>query len=191
MTAEEFWRLPESGKRRSLVRGEVVEEMPPGGLHGVVAVRISARLQAWIEGGPGDRVGVESGFVLSRVPDTVRGPDVFYVSRDRVAETGVPEAFWDVAPELAVEIISPGEKADDVREKVRDYLAAGTRLVWLVYPRTREVVVHPRTAWRGRTAKETRWKVSGSFRGSRATSRCVTPSRLPGFGSPGVRAVAC
>ena len=57
-------------------------------------------------------------------------------------DTGVPEAFWNLAPDLAVEVVSPSEKAGDVREKARDYLAAGTRLVWIVYPRTREVVVH-------------------------------------------------
>lgn len=70
------------------------------------------------------------------------GPDVFYVGPDRVPGTGVPEAFWNAAPDLAVEIVSTGEKADEVREKVRDNLAAGARLAWVVYPRTREVVVH-------------------------------------------------
>jgi Uma2 family endonuclease len=142
MTAEEFWRLPGDGKWQSLVRGEVVEEMPPGGLHGTTASEIVVRLHAWARSGPRGHVGVESGFVLARNPDTVRGPDVFYVGPDRAPDTGVPEAFWDVAPDLAVEVVSPSEKAADVREKVRDYLVAGTRLVWVVYPRTREVVVH-------------------------------------------------
>ena len=139
MTAEEFWSMPGSGKWQSLVRGEVVEEMPPGGLHGTVALRLGSRLERWSGGGA---VGVESGFVLDRNPDTVRGPDVFYVGSDRVPDAGIPEAFWNLAPDLAVEVVSPSEKAGDAREKVRDYLAAGTPLVWVVYPRTREVVVH-------------------------------------------------
>ena len=142
ITIEEFWSLPGDGKWQSLVRGEVVEEMPPGGLHGVVALEVSVRLREWSRNGPGGAVGVESGFVLSRDPATVRGPDVFYVRPDHLPDTGVPEAFWNTTPDLAVEIVSPGEKAGDVREKVRDYLAAGTPLVWVVYPRTREVVVH-------------------------------------------------
>jgi Uma2 family endonuclease len=142
ITAEEFWRLPGSGKYRSLVRGEVVETMPPGGLHGIVASEIVVRLHTWARGGPRGHVGVESGFLLTRNPDTVRGPDVFYVGPERTPDAGVPETYWEVAPDLAVEVVSPGEGADDVREKVRDYLAAGTRLVWVVYPRTREVVVH-------------------------------------------------
>ena len=142
MTAEEFWRLPENGTRRALVRGEVVEEMPPGGLHGIVASRVVVRLNAWIVEGPGGAVGVESGFLIGRDPDVVRGPDVFYLKPDRIPDEGAPEAFWTVAPDLAVEVISPSETAGDVREKVRDYLTAGSPLVWVVYPRTREVVVH-------------------------------------------------
>ena len=142
MTVEEFWNLPGDGKWQSLVRGEVIEEVRPGALHGVVASRVVVRLNAWATTGPGGIVGVESGFVLSRHPDTVRGPDIYYVAPDHVPDTGVPEAFWSAAPDLAVEVISPSEKVGDVREKVRDYLAAGTSLVWVVYPRTREVMVH-------------------------------------------------
>lgn len=141
LTAEEFWRLPENGKRRELVRGVVVETMPPGGIHGAVALRLGSRLETWARSGPGGYVGVESGFVLRRDPDVVRGPDVSYVRAERIPDGGVPEAFWGIAPDLAVEVVSPGESAEEVREKVRDYLAAGTPLVWVVYPRTREVVV--------------------------------------------------
>jgi Uma2 family endonuclease len=142
LTAEDFWLLPESETQRSLVRGEVIEAVPPGGLHGVIALRLGARLEMWARSGPGGYVGVESGFILRRNPDTVRGPDVFYVRAERLSTSGVPEAFWEMAPDLAVEIVSPGESAEEVREKVRDYLAAGTPLVWFVYPRIQEVIVH-------------------------------------------------
>lgn len=141
LTAEEFWLLPGDGKHRELVRGEVVEEMPPGGLHGLVAVALAFRLHTWA-GGPGGVVGVESGFMLRRDPDIVRGPDVYYVRPERVPATGVPEGFWQSAPDLAVEVVSPSETAVDVRDKVRDFLEAGTPLVWVVYPLSREVVVH-------------------------------------------------
>jgi Uma2 family endonuclease len=142
LTAEDFWRLPGSGKRRILVRGEVIETMPPGGRHGAVALRLGARLEAWVRSGPGGYVGVESRFVLRRNPDTVRGPDISYVRADRIPSTGIPEAFWEIAPDLAVEMMSSSESAEEVREKVRDYLVAGTPLVWVIYPRTQEVVVH-------------------------------------------------
>ena len=141
LTVEEFGQLPDDGARRELVRGEVIESMPPGGVHGAIAVALATMLRSWANAA-GGYVGVEAGFVLSRNPDTVRGPDVSYVRGDHIPADGVPEAFWPIAPDLAVEIVSPGETADEVRAKVRDYLAAGTPLVWTIYPRTREVVVH-------------------------------------------------
>ncbi|ABU57924.1 Uma2 family endonuclease [Roseiflexus castenholzii] len=142
MTAESFWLLPEGPIRRALVRGEVVETMPLGGRHGMLALRIGARLQQWAEAGGHGVVCVESGFVLARNPDTVRAPDVAFVAAAHIPVTGVPDGFWEQAPDLAVEIVSPSETAGDAREKVRDFLSAGARLVWEVHPRTHEVLVH-------------------------------------------------
>ena len=85
---------------------------------------------------------VEAGYILARDPDTVRGPDVSYVQAKRIPPSGVPEGFWDLAPDLAVEVVSSSETAEEVREKVRDFLRAGTPLVWTIYPRAREVIVH-------------------------------------------------
>ncbi len=142
LTAEEVWRLPVTGTRRELVRGEVVETMPPGGRHGAIAVVLAMLLRLWVQKTGGGYVGVEAGYILSRNPDTVRGPDVSYLRGERLPATGVPEGFWALAPDLAVEIVSPSETADEVREKVRDFLQAGTPLVWTIYPRTVEVIVH-------------------------------------------------
>ena len=112
--------------------------MPPGGVDGAIAVALARMLRSWA-GTSGDFVGVEAAYVLARNPDTVRRPDVSYVRGDRIA---IPEAYWGIVPDLAVEIVLPGETAYELRAKVRDYLAVGTTLVWAVYPRTREVVVH-------------------------------------------------
>ena len=142
LTAEEFLLLPDNGMHRELVRGEVEETMPPGGRHGIVALKLGFHLQAWAEEGSKGCVGVESGFILARDPDIVRGPDVFYVRAERIPADGIPEAFWNIAPDLAVEVVSPSETADEVRQKVREYLVAGTLLVWEVYPRTREVIAY-------------------------------------------------
>jgi len=142
VTAEEFWHQPDNDKRRELVAGEVVEKMPPGGTHGGIAARFATRLILWRESGHGGYVGVEPGFVLAKEPDTVRGPDVAYVSAERIPEGGVPSAFWHLAPDLAVEIVSPDDTAVEFQDKVRDYLDAGTPLVWVAYPKTREILAH-------------------------------------------------
>ena len=142
LTAREFWLLPENGMQRALVRGDVYETMLPGARHGLVAAILSMLLRLWAKQGPHGYVGVESGFLLARNPDTIRGPDVFYIRAERMPSPGIPEGFWLIHPDLAVEVVSPNETAEDVREKVRDYLAAGTPLVWVIYPRTQEVVAH-------------------------------------------------
>jgi Uma2 family endonuclease len=142
LTANDYWRLPENGMQRALVRGEVYETMPPGGRHGLIAAILSMVLRLWAQQGTHGCVGVESGFLLTRAPDTIRGPDVFFIRTDRIPITGVPEGFWMIHPDLAVEVVSPNETAEIVREKVRDYLAAGTPLVWVIYPRTQEVIAH-------------------------------------------------
>jgi Uma2 family endonuclease len=142
LTAEEFWLLPDTEMQRSLIRGDVVEAMLPGGRHGITASLFCNRVQNWAIEQRAGIVGVESGFILQRHPDIVRGPDVYFVRAERIPEDGVPEAFWELAPDLAIEVVSPSESAEDVREKVRDYLVAGTALVWVAYPRTREVVAH-------------------------------------------------
>jgi Uma2 family endonuclease len=142
MTAEEFWQSPFNTKHSELVRGEVVESMPPSKDHGTIALAIGTLLRVWIQSGAGGKAGVESGFLLARDPDTVRGPDVYYVSSTRAQADDTSRAFWTVAPDLAVEVVSPDETAEEIRAMVRDFLTAGTPLVWVVYPRTGEVVVH-------------------------------------------------
>jgi Uma2 family endonuclease len=142
LTAHDLRLLPETGIRRELVRGEVVEDMPPGGRHGAIAALLAMLLQLWIKQTIRGYVGVESGFVLAQDPDTVRAPDVSYVRADRIPPDGIPDSYWELAPDLAVEIVSPHETADEVRAKVRDFLAAGTPLVWVIYPRSQEVIAH-------------------------------------------------
>jgi Uma2 family endonuclease len=158
--------MPETEMKRELVRGEVVETMPPNGRHGVIASEVGYRLRAWVKQGQHGVVGVESGFILNRNPDVVRGPDVYFVRAERVPPTGVPDAFWTIAPDLAVEVVSPSESADDVRAKVRDFRAAGTLLVWEIYPRSQEVVVHT---------------LDGVARTYSGTDVLAFPDVLPGF----------
>jgi Uma2 family endonuclease len=144
LTADEFERLPgQEGYLLELVRGVVVRERGPGPLHGRLQSRMAHLLESWMEqrkerGG----VLVHAGFVLATGPDTVRLPDVAYVSAPRVPESGYGNRLWRLSPDLAVEVISPSNTWTEIQEKVTDYFAAGTPLVWVVDPPTRTVTVY-------------------------------------------------
>ena len=146
LKAEEFFALPEEIRdRHELVRGQLEEldTVPPGIRHGRVMARIVHRLIQHVE--PRDLglvVGGDAGFILERAPDTVRGLDVAFVRADRVPPDDELDGFADLSPDLAVEVLSPGDRPGRVRAKVADYLSAGVRLVWVVDPRARTVVVH-------------------------------------------------
>jgi Uma2 family endonuclease len=141
MTAEEFFELDILDGRAELVRGRVVRMSFPGMQHGVVAVKIGARLLGFVEAHALGYVFVETGCITARDPDTVRGPDVAYLSFDRMAGQAPPVQFLPFAPDLAVEVISPSQRPKGIRAKVQDWFGGGARCVWLVYPATRNLYV--------------------------------------------------
>ncbi len=143
LTIEEFEGLPDDGYRSELVRGRLVREPPVGFEHSGLGVRLAARLLGFVSGsGLGEVVGADAGFVLFEDPPTVRAPDVAFVARERIPASGPPRGFFPGAPDLAVEIVSPSNTPLEIREKVRDYLAAGAREVWVVEPRGRTVTLY-------------------------------------------------
>jgi Uma2 family endonuclease len=143
LTAEEFARLPDppDGSRQELVRGEVITMPPPGGRHGVCCAKVGRRLGNFVED---NRLGTvtsnDTGFVSERDPDTVRGPDVSYWSKERLPE--VPDGYIEVPPDLAVEVISPSDHYSRIQGKVRHYLGRGVRLIWVVDPEDRSLTVY-------------------------------------------------
>ena len=84
--------------------------------------------------GLGEIVTADTGFVLARGPDTLRGPDVAFVAKGRVPSATDDSFAFEGAPDLAVEVVSPSNRPSEIHAKVADYLAAGTRLVWVVDP---------------------------------------------------------
>jgi Uma2 family endonuclease len=84
----------------------------------------------------------DTGFIVRHDPDTVRGPDVAFVTKKRIPPEGEPDEYWDIAPDLVVEVPSDNDTRKEIREKVTDYLNAGVRLVWVVDPQKRTVEVH-------------------------------------------------
>ena len=146
VTAEMLAARPDTGERTELVRGEVVSTSPAGAEHGELAIVIGAAIYDHVRRHKLGRVyGAETGFVLSRDPDTVRAPDAAFVAAARLADRPRRSGFFDGAPDLAVEIVSPNDGYQDVEDKVRDYLNAGTRAVWVVNPRAQTVTAHEST----------------------------------------------
>jgi len=134
MTAEELLRTSIPDKRTELVRGRLVVREPAGDRHGRVAMNLTLRLGAHVEHAQlGQLFAAETGFALTR--DTVRAPDIAFIRRERLPE--VTTAFLQIAPDLAVEVLSTGDRAGDVLAKVGDWLEAGARLVWVIEPERR------------------------------------------------------
>ncbi len=142
-TAEELLHLPATGRRLELVKGKVYEMPPPGARHGSVAMRIGSLLNTYVLGNLLGRVfAAETGFILRRNPDTVRAPDASFVANDRLPDGELPAGYMELAPDLAVEVASPNDTPRAIQGKVADWLRAGTRLVWVIYPATRSATVH-------------------------------------------------
>ena len=144
LTAEEFALLPDDGHRRELIDGEVIELAPGNFRHGEIGGNVLVEISVFVrERGLGRVSTLDPGFTLRRDPDRVRAPDVAFIARDRLPpEEDLEHGFPEIVPDLVVEVVSPGDTATDVQEKVEEWLAAGVRLVLVLYPRTRTVMAH-------------------------------------------------
>ena len=142
-TASELYAMPDDGFCYELVKGELRQMSPAGSEHGAIVVNITGLLWQHVKSnGLGVCFAAETGFKIASDPDTVRAPDVAFVRRERIPETGIPKNFWAIAPDLAVEVVSPGDTYGEMEEKVEDWLAAGARAVWVVNPKLRSVTVY-------------------------------------------------
>jgi len=144
LTAQEFAVLPgENGFIMELVRGEVVRMCRPKPKHGRIAMRIGSLLYQHARTRRlGEVFAADTGFLLERDPDTVRGPDASFVSNARLAQVTDPDDYYPVVPDLAVEVTSPDDRRPKIDEKIADWLGAGVRLLWQVNPDSRTVEVH-------------------------------------------------
>ncbi|MBI2301934.1 MAG: Uma2 family endonuclease [Armatimonadetes bacterium] len=137
LTAEQFLQRDDDD-RCELIDGEVVLMVAPNAAHGGLATRFASRLDTWAETTGLGRVVTESGFILARSPDTVRSPDVAFVSRERHAGP-LPASFLELAPDLVVEVMSPSDRPAKTLQKVGEWIAAGTAIVLVVMPETRGI----------------------------------------------------
>ncbi|MDQ3301723.1 MAG: Uma2 family endonuclease [Actinomycetota bacterium] len=142
-TVEELLRMPDDGFRYELVRGELKKMPPAGDEHGYIAGEVFAELRNHVKAGNlGRTYAAETGFVISRNPDTVLAPDAAFVNRERVEEVGQTGGYFPGAPDLAVEVLSPNDTHTEVTEKALAWLDAGSRLVLVADPRRRAVTVY-------------------------------------------------
>lgn len=140
LTAQDLWNLQNGIEDFELIEGALLPMTPPGGVHAILQARIASLLLRDMDERQSGQVFGEAGFVLATDPDTVLAPDLAYVEASRLPAdlTG----FLAVAPDFAIEIVSPGNTPGEIERRIAIYLQVGTRMIWAVYPRQRQVVVH-------------------------------------------------
>lgn len=139
MTAEELEQLDIPGKVTELIRGQLIVREPPGTRHGIIAANLCVLLGSFVRR---EKLGAvsaqDTGFKIESNPDTVRAPDVGYLSTARLGAV-TRRGYAPVAPDLAAEVLSPDDRPGEVLSKVGSWLSAGTKLVWVVDPDREEV----------------------------------------------------
>lgn len=126
-----------------VVEGRIVETMPTQKPHGRVGMRVIRLLDRYVEANElGEVLSLEVGFRLQLDPLLIRCPDVAFVSKERQVEDQDEDGFYNLAPNLAVEIVSPDNSGPDMAHKAQEYLSHGTELVWIVNPKRKEVKIY-------------------------------------------------
>jgi Uma2 family endonuclease len=158
--------LPSGDVSYQLHHGRLVVMVPPGAVHGNLQSRIVTELTLQGERKGHGKTYSEVGIVLARKPDHVLGADAAFVSKRSLPVRESPEDYLETIPELVVEIRSKNDTISEIKAKIRDYLRAGTRLVWVVDPSTETAHAH-----RARSPVKT----------YRKTDALTCPQIIPGF----------
>lgn len=146
-TVDMLWEISRQNadKHFELIEGELYEMSPAGWLHGDIALKLGIFIGNYVLKHKLGRVtAAETGFILHQNlegKDTVAAPDVGFIDAARIPET-LPEKYVPFAPDLAVEVVSPGDKTEKITAKVELYLRYGVRLVWVVYPSQKKIHVY-------------------------------------------------
>jgi Uma2 family endonuclease len=150
-TAEEFWdycQLPENRDRHlELFEGEIREMTPAGGEHGEITFDFGLNVGNFVKQHNLGRVtAAETGYVLYKNPvpggkDTILAPDIGFVSINRAPQP-FGGKYVPMPPDLAVEVMSPNDSAEEIEEKVNLYLKYGVLMIWVLYPATKTIIIH-------------------------------------------------
>jgi len=143
VTADELLAMTDDGYRYELVRGELHMAPPPGSEHGEITMNLAGPLHLHVKH---NKLGVvyaaETGFKLESHPDTVRAPDIAFVRQESIEQIGRMTGYRPGAPDLVVEVLSPGDRVSEVEEKVAQWIKAGARAVWVLSPKLKNITVY-------------------------------------------------
>jgi Uma2 family endonuclease len=134
--------LPSGSVRYELDRGILRIMSPAGDIHGGVEARLVILLNEGEQRGHGQVRGGEVGILLGQGPDTVVGADACFLTSDQLPAKRSREGYLLTIPALVVEVVSKNDRPQKMRDRVKAYLAAGARAVWIADPRPRTVTVH-------------------------------------------------
>ena len=143
MTAEEFARLPDNGRLLELVRGEVVEMNLPKPRHGEVCSNVHFHMRLYCQASKRGRVICnDAGVITERDPDSVRGPDVCYISFAKAPPGPLGYKYFDPPPEVVFEVLSPDDRPARTLAKIGEYLRVGVETVVVLDPDEQTVFVY-------------------------------------------------
>jgi len=143
VTADELLAMRDDGCRYELVEGALRRMSPAGDEHGQVGMELAIPLGSHVKKNKlGKLYLAETGFLIKTNPDTVRAPDIAFVRMERIKETPEIKGYRVGAPDLAVEVVSPGDTVSELEEKVAEWLEGGARMVWVVSPKLHTVTVY-------------------------------------------------
>jgi Uma2 family endonuclease len=169
-TADELWAIGDDECRYDLIEGELYRMSPASPKHGAVVHEFSTSLGIYLRSNPiGGAYGAESGFRLSRDPDTVLAPDAAFVRSEKIPPDDQQDGYWEVVPDLVVEVISPSDTVRYVVDKVAAYLDAGVEVVLTIDPKRLTLSIHTQ---------------DGVTRTLRENDVLELPNILPGFSLP-------
>jgi Uma2 family endonuclease len=170
LSAEDLLERYSNSQRCELVAGEIRMMSPSSWPHGKVVGNLHGLLWRHVRDNDlGMLFGAETGFIISRNPDTVRAPDVAFISKQNLPTHEIGEGYWPGAPDLAVEVVSPNDRIGEVDEKTQSWLDAGCDFVWIVNPKARTVTIH--SSGQSVVVKKAGQSLEGG-------------ARLPGFACP-------
>ena len=143
LTAEDLLRLSSEGVKGELIRGVLCETASVGMEHTFIAGNMMAPLHTHVRRSRLGRVGgTDGGVLIQRNPDTVREPDIFFVSAEKLPLDAKVQGYLEVVPELVVEIVSPSDSPTEVDEKIRMWLDLGVSMALVVRPATQTIILH-------------------------------------------------